>query len=255
MEDAATVNMLDRGTGEPTLVFLHYFGGSSQSWLAVIEHLADASRCIAPDLRGFGESPATVGQYAMTDYADDLEGMVEALGLARYILVGHSMGGKIALAFATRQPTGLRALMLVAPSPPSPEPMLELERSRLLTTHGERAAAEETARKITARPLASSQFEQIVADNLRSSEAAWRAWLKYGSREDFSRSMEKIAVPVLVIVGEADPVLSPRLLEQQVVNRIAGARLVIVPGAGHLLPFEAPEATAQLIRAEKIFIE
>ncbi|WP_164928911.1 alpha/beta fold hydrolase [Gloeobacter violaceus] len=243
------LKVLERGAGEPALVFLHYFGGSSQTWLAVIERLADAARCTTPDLRGFGASEAA-GQYAISDYTDDLERLVGALALTRYILVGHSMGGKIALAFAARQPAGLQSLVLVAPSPPSPEPMPEAERSRMLDTHGERAAAEETARKITARPLPGPQFEQVVADNLRTSEAAWRAWLQHGSREDFSDSMDKIALPVLVIVGEADPVLSPRLLEQQVVGRIAGARLVTVPDAGHLLPLEAPEATARHIRSE-----
>ncbi len=249
-EDAATINVLERGAGEPVLVFLHYFGGSSETWTAVIDRLADSARCVAPDLRGFGESEA-VGQYAMADYADDLEGMVEALGLTRYIVVGHSMGGKIALAFAMRQPAGLQSLILIAPSPPSHEPMPESERSRLLSTHGERAAAEETARKIAVSPLTNVQFEQVVADNLRTSEAAWRAWLKYGSREDFAGSMDKITVPVLVIVGEADPVLPPRLIKEQVVSRIAGARLVTVPGTGHLLPLENPEATAQLIRTER----
>ncbi|MBC7879916.1 MAG: alpha/beta hydrolase [Anaerolineae bacterium] len=248
VEDEATINLLDCGAGESTLIFLHYFGGSSRTWLEVIEHLKDNSRCIAPDLRGFGESQPTAGQYAMADYADDLEGMIQALGLTRYILIGHSMGGKIALAFAVRQPTGLQSLVLIAPSPPTPEPMSETERSRLLSTHGERTSAEETAHKIAVRPLSSSQFNQVIDDNLRSSEAAWRAWLKHGSREDLSSSVAKINVPTLVIIGGADPVLSPHLIEQQVVNQIVGAHLEIVSGAGHLLPFEAPKTIAEHVR-------
>ena len=233
-----------------SLVFLHYFGGSSRAWCAVIERLAGDYHCVAPDLRGFGDSAATETGYTMSGMADDVAELIGSLRLKRYALVGHSMGGKIALALAARQPPGLESLVLLSPSPPTPEPMDESERTRLLDAHGDRAAAEETVRRIVVQPLSDQAHEGVIEDNLRSSRTAWRAWLERGSREDIAVLMPKVNVPVLVGVGAADPVLPAALLEREVVRRIAGggARLAVVPGkVGHLLPLEAPQATAELI--------
>ncbi len=87
---------------------------------------------------------------------------------------------------------------------------------------------------------------------MRSSRPAWRAWLERGSREDISALMPKVTMPVLVVAGAADQVLPAGLLEREVMRRIAGARLAVVPGnVGHLLPLEAPQATAELIRESR----
>lgn len=238
-----------RGEGEIALVFLHYFGGSSRAWAGVIAGLADTYRCIAPDLRGFGASETTDDRYSVGAGADDVAALIAALHLTRYAVVGHSMGGKIALALAARCPPGLESLVLVAPSPPTPEPIPDAERARLLAGYGERAAAEATLGKITAYPLPPALHAQAVADTLRSSHPAWRWWLERGSREDLSALMGQIALPTRVIAGGEDAAMTAPLLEREVVRRIAGATLAILPGAAHLIPLEAPEETARLIRA------
>ena len=237
-----------------TLLFLHYFGGSSQSWIEVIDVLACDYTCVAPDLRGFGGSEGSAAaSYTVKDYADDVAALVDDLKLKRYVLIGHSMGGKIALQFAARQPSGLASLVLLAPSPPTPEPMEDAERTRLLAGHGVRFAAEETARKITAHPLAASVSKMIVEDNLRSSRPAWLAWLDHGSREDISGEVSSIKVPVMVVAGAADPVITATLLEREVVRRVAGARLAVLSNVGHLLPLEDPKTVAALIRERSQF--
>ena len=132
-------------------MFLHHFGGSSRAWSEVINQLGDDYHCVAPDLRGFGDSDAPAANYSIKDYADDVAGLVEVLKLKRYVLIGHSMGGKIALYYAAQKPSGLELLVLLAPSPPVPEPMDEAERRRLLTT----TATEMTPNKLSATsPLA-----------------------------------------------------------------------------------------------------
>ncbi len=238
------------GSGaRPSLVLLHYFGGSSGAWAEVSVRLASRYHCLAPDLRGFGESAAPAGGCTLNDYADDVAALIEAASVNSYVLVGHSMGGKIALALAARRPASLRALVLLAPSPPTPEPIPDEERARLLDTHGDRRAAEETVRHITHRPLAAPVFARCVADNLRASLPAWRAWLEAGSREDISEAMARIDVPTLVVAGAADAPLTAPLLEREVVGRLADARLTTLPDAAHLLPLEAPAAVAGLIDA------
>lgn len=231
----------------PAVVFLHYFGGSGRSWAEVVGGLGSQVRCVAPDLRGFGETAAPETGYAVDDYADDLAALIVALELREYILVGHSMGGKIALAHAARRPIGLRFLLLLAPSPSTPEPMAADERARLLTTHGDRAAAVETISSITHLPLPAPLLEQAVADNLRSSSAAWRAWLEQGSREDIADRMGNVDAPVSVLVGRNDPVMPRPVLQRDVADRVGGT-LTVASDAGHLLPLESPETVIDALR-------
>ena len=242
------LNIVERGKGTPSLIFLHYFAGSSASWSEVMTQLQETTHCIAPDLPGFGESQP-IAERTVEAVAVVIAEMIHQLDLQHYILIGHSMGGKVALALASTQPPGLQSLILLAPSPPTPEPIAVSERSHLLQTYGIRSAAEETAHKITAQDLSQSAFDRVVQDNLRSSQEAWQAWLECGSRQDISSTMTTITVPVLVIVGAEDSVIPQALLQQEVVNSIANAQLVVVPNAGHLLPLEAPQAIVELIQA------
>ncbi len=234
----------------PALVFLHYFGGSSESWRQVITQLENDFYCLALDLRGFGQSEDSEKNHQVKDYVDDLAELIAVLKLEHYALVGHSMGGKIALGFAARNPAGLESLILFAPSPPTPEPMSDEERIRLLTTYGNRVAAEETLRKITAQPLPPEIFEQAVADNLRSSENAWKAWLKIGSVEDISRNTAQVGVPTLVAAGEKDESMTAALLNSEIVQHLKKVKLVTIPESKHLLPLEAPAVVANLIREQ-----
>lgn len=246
-------NRRSEDIGRPALILLHYFGGSSRSWDQVINLLADEHTCIAPDLRGFGNSasfgPRTTN-FTLKDYADDIAALVEHLEIKRYALIGHSMGGKVALKLASCQPPHLHSLILLAPSPPTPEPISDADRTRLLATHGDAPAAEEILCKATAHSLPDSLRDLFLEDNLRASQEAWRAWLEHESRADISSSMTNIAVPTLVVSGAADEVLETSLIEREVVQRIGGARLFVVPDAGHLLPLESPSAVADLIREQ-----
>ncbi len=244
-----TLNVEEQGQGPHTLIFLHYFGGSAQTWREVSAALAHQAHCIALDLKGFGASDAPLTGYTMAEQANDLAAVIEALKLKRYTLVGHSMGGKIALAFAARPCDDLQELILVAPSPPTPEPMSAAERERLLSGYGQRQAAEATLHKITVQPLSTAQRESIIADNLRSSQAAWRAWLETGSREDISAQMANVQVPVTVIAGSTDPVIDLDLIKHEVLSRFAHESLITLAQIGHLSPLEAPEQLAGAIGA------
>lgn len=247
------LNVFEAGVGNynktrPSLIFLHYFGGSSLAWTEVIEELESDYHCVAPDMRGFGASDALPEKYTVKDYADDVANLIRALEIENYVLIGHSMGGKIAMALAARNPKNLQSLILLAPSPPTPEPMKEDERAKLLETYGNRRVATERVCKAAGEKLSGEVFERAINDNLRSSEAAWKWWLESGSREDVSAEINQINVPVLVAAGENDDAMTPELLRREVVRRIKGARLVVVPEVKHLLPLEAPATVAKLIR-------
>lgn len=233
-----------------TFVYLHYWAGSGRAFQAVAERLASSYTVLMPDLGGFGDAPAPAGGYTVDAYADEVAAFVAARQLQQYVLVGHSMGGKIALALAARQPAGLRGVALLSPSPPTPEPMTDADRKASLHAWGQRAAAEQTLRHITARPLAAAQRQHIIDDNLRSSRAAWDAWLLHGSRENLTARLRHIQVPCTIVAGDQDAVMSPSVHGLETLPLLPeGTPLEIISGAGHLLPYEAPEEVAALLRA------
>ena len=219
-----------------TWVLLHYFGGSARSWDPVAAALD--GNCVAPDLRGFGDAPPG-GAMRVADYADDAAPLLRDGS----ILVGHSMGGKIAMALAARRPPGLRGLVLVAPSPPGPEPMGDEARAKLRTAWGDPAAARQVAQGIS-RHQDGPAFDRIVADHLRASLAGWLAWLDNGSREDLRAIARQVDVPMLVVAGADDAALGPAVQERETMPFLPGAALHMVEGSSHLVPLDAPERLA-----------
>ncbi|WP_133274346.1 alpha/beta fold hydrolase [Hymenobacter radiodurans] len=233
----------------PAFICLHYWAGSRREWAAVAAELAPDYACLTPDLGGFGSAPAPVGGYSVQAYAEAIAAYIREQGVRTYILVGHSMGGKIALALAAQQPVGLRGLALISPSPPSPEPMTDEERTTSLHAYGNPQAAARTLAHITARPLPEDTNAQVIEDNLRTTRAAWDAWLLHGSRENILAQMPLITVPAVVLAGDADAVMSPSLHGLETLPHLPpNTPLEIIGGAGHLLPLEAPQEVATLLR-------
>ena len=241
------LNVREQGNGLLTLVFLHYFGGSAREWQGVMNQLSGEHRCIAIDLRGHGDSDAPSTGYAVDDMADDVADLLNSLGVEDFVLVGHSMSGKVAFALASRQPVGLQSLLLISPSPPVPEPIPADERQKLLAGYGKRLAAEKMVKNTTAVPVSEAVQVQIIADNLRTAKPAWDAWLLQGSNEDISARMADINVPVRIIVGSEDRALPPYVQRTMTLPYLADVALEIADGAGHLLPWEVPDGLAKFI--------
>ena len=226
-----------------TYVALHYWAGSGREFELLTPLLPPGGRLLAPSLPGFGDQAAPEDfDYSVASYADWVAQYIADNKLEDYHLIGHSMSGKISLALAARRPAGLRGLLLLSPSPPTPEPISDEDRAASLAAYGQPAEAEKTFTKITSIPLAEDWHAQVVADNLRTTQAAWDAWLLRGSREDISALMPQIEVPCRLLVGENDRAVTPEAQRQQTLPLLpAGSAMVVVPGAGHLLPLEAPE--------------
>ncbi|NYE63635.1 pimeloyl-ACP methyl ester carboxylesterase [Duganella sp. 1224] len=244
------MHIKERGGDGPALVFLHYWGGSSRTWTEVISALPADYHTIAPDLRGWGQSGAREGDaYALADFAGDVEQLVADLGLKRYVLVGHSMGGKIAQLLASRRPPGLAGLVLVAPSPPTPLALPPEARAAMAAAYDTPASVGMAIdHMLTAKPLTAAQREQVVADSLRGTPEARAAWPAHTSREDISAEVQRIAVPTMVVAGELDKVDPVAVLAAELLPRIPQATLYVLPGCGHLSPLEAPQALATVIR-------
>jgi pimeloyl-ACP methyl ester carboxylesterase len=233
----------------PTFLALHYWAGAGHEYDHLRSLLPAGTALLAPDLPGFGAQAVPMGfDYSVRAYADWVTEFVATQKLEEYVLIGHSMGGKIALALAARQPAGLRGLVLLSPSPPTPEPISEEDRAASLAAYGQHLEAEKTATKIVIRPVAKEVRQMVIADNLRTSRAAWDAWLEHGSKEDISALMPAIQVPCHLLVGDADHAIPLAAQRQQTFPLLpAGSPLVVVPEAGHLLPIEVPDIILEVL--------
>jgi pimeloyl-ACP methyl ester carboxylesterase len=247
--DDIELNVREQGQGENALLFLHYWGGSSRTWCEVIERLKNDFRCIAYDHRGWGNSDSSPSDYRIEDLAHDAQALIRKLGLRRYALVGHSMGGKIAQLLASWHPPGLEALILVAPSPPVPMAVPEEQRKQMIESYGTRQAVELLIEHVlTAVPIPEKFREMIIEDTLRGAPQAKRAWPEAGMIEDISSAVLNINVPTLVLAGENDQVERVATLEQELIPRIRDAQMRVIPRSDHLSPLEVPDEIAAGIR-------
>lgn len=248
LSNGLSLHVEERGEGDPSLVFLHYWGGSSRTWKHVTARLAPHFRTIAIDHRGWGDSEAPAAGYSLADLAADAEGVIDRLSLQRYVLVGHSMGGKVAQLMASRSPARLAGLVLVAPSPPQPMAMPPQTRQIMMGAYANRETVEAAIDNVlTAKPLSAEDREQVIADSLRGSPQAKLAWPSATSLEDITAQVAAINVPTLVIAGERDRVDTPELLQAELLSRIPGAVMHVLPCTGHLSLLESPGALASLI--------
>jgi pimeloyl-ACP methyl ester carboxylesterase len=234
--------------GEPTaLVFLHYWGGSRRTFAPVIARLASGSAVVSFDHRGWGAARGLPGPYGIGQLADDVLDVVGELGLGRYVLAGHSMGGKVAQLAASRQPDGLAGLVLIAPAPP--RPAVDAQAADALShAYDSRATVSDALEHVlTHRPLPASLREQVITDSLAAGDDARLAWPQHGIIEDITAAASAIDVPVQVLAGQYDQVEPAASLEANLLPVIAGARMTVIEGAGHLSPLEVPGQVAHLL--------
>lgn len=243
----------ERGRGLP-VVLLHGFPLSLEIWRDVASLLEDAGRLVTPDLRGHGASEAPPGPYSMDALAEDVMGLADALGLRRFVLGGHSMGGYVAFRVAARWRERLAGLVLVA------------TRAEADTQEGRarRQAAIDKIQREGGRAFVQEFVPGLLSEGTRLSrpdlverllEVASRVpdHVLVGclagmmERPDSSELLDHLDLPSLVVAGEQDAVV-PLASSRAMAEALPRARLVVVRGAGHLPNAEAPEATAAALR-------
>lgn len=238
-----------QGQGEIALVLMHYLGGSHRTWFPALPYLDRHCRCVALNTPGFGDA-ANVAGYDVESMVRQVDETIRELGLARVILVGHSMTGKVALALAARRPDYLEKLILVAPSPPTPQPMSEQDRQAQASYQGTRAEAERFVEGACSAALPDVVRDVAIADAQSASLAAWHAWPLSGSREDWRDRIGKIDIPALLVLGSEDGNVPGIEAQQEMMQtHFPQGRLEVINGAGHLMPMQTPQQLAALMLA------
>jgi pimeloyl-ACP methyl ester carboxylesterase len=234
----------DRGGGSGSLpvVLLHPFPFQRTFWTGTAQALSARRRVIALDARGFGESPAPDAPLSIADAADDLAALLDALAVPRAALVGMSMGGYTALAFAARHRDRLAALVLADTRAAADAPAARAGRAdavALIGSAGVTAYLEASLPRLLrpgAPPALVTQMRAWAETRARSLVAGIEA---LRDRPDRTSELAAIACPTLVVAGADEQVVPPSEM-QAMAAAIRGARFAAIAETGHLASVEAP---------------
>lgn len=246
----------ESGSGPETLIFAHGLLFDGDMFKAQIEALSPEYRCISFDFRGQGRSAIADAGYDMDSLAEDTAQLIKALDAAPCHFCGLSMGGFVGMRLAIGRPELIRSLMLLETSAEPEEPR-NVPRYRLLNImmrwFGVGAVVGRVlpilfGQKFLADSANATQIERFVR-RLKSAsrEGLSRAVKGVIDREGVVEELQHITCPTLVIVGDQDVATVPAR-SKRIHSRIAGSRMVVIPGAGHSSCIEAPQAVNSLLR-------
>jgi 3-oxoadipate enol-lactonase len=249
--DGVAVAVDVRGEGSPVL-FVHGFPFDRTMWRHQLAGLSRWKR-IAPDLRGMGESSSGNAEYSMARYADDLVAVLNSVGVSQAVVCGLSMGGYIVFDLLRRYPERVRAVVLCDTRPQADTGDARRNRDELAALaaeSGPEAVAERLLPGLLAPATLTDQPEVMTQclDMARrcSVEGIVGALRAMRDRSDSTPLLGTIRVPTLVVVGAEDRVTPPAVAEAMA-RAISGARLAIIPEAGHVAPLEQPLATGRVL--------
>lgn len=236
-----------RGQGTP-LVLLHGFPLDHHLWDEVVPLLEDTFDMVIPDLRGFGESTTVESSYTMDDYAADIAGLLDRLGIQKAAIVGHSMGGYVVLAFARLYPERVSGLGLVSSQVLADAPERKEGRYKSaadVSENGIGSVVETMTPKFTADERLQSYARASME---RQSPAAYIGALKaMAERADSTPLLSSFNFPVVVIHGDADALIAIDRA-REVKAAVPHAHVVEIGGAGHMPMMEAKEQTAAALK-------
>jgi 2-succinyl-6-hydroxy-2,4-cyclohexadiene-1-carboxylate synthase len=236
----------------PAAVLLHGFTHTGASWDPVVAALGERYRALALDIRGHGSASARMPV--------TLEGVLEDVGALtpeRFTLVGYSMGGRIALHAALALPERIERLVLIGASPGIADPAdreARLENDERLAAGIEGMDIDAFARRWAQTPVLAGQSPEVLAaaqaDRLRNHPASLARALRglgTAALPSLWERLREIRVPVALVVGERDEKF--RAIAAEMAAKLPDAAVVVVPGAGHAVHLEAPDATAAAVVA------
>ncbi len=271
---ARRLHYLDTGSGERTFVLVHGMGGRWQHWLETIPSLAEHARVLAIDLPGFGQSEPPAAGASLDGFADAVAELIGDLGIERAVFVGHSMGGPIALRFASRHPDLAEAIVLVCGAVFQFSALLGLREILRFVAERPRESVAIAAEIATAGLPAPAGLRRLIASSPRlrrlflapyvfdpaslPSESA--ALIVDGAgapgvlptaraigRSDPREGTEAVSCPILSIAAEHDRI-APLADTEAFQDEVPRARTVVLEGCGHMAMLERAEAfNAQLL--------
>jgi pimeloyl-ACP methyl ester carboxylesterase len=243
----------DHGTGLP-LLFLHAFPLNRSMWSPQVTALSRQFRTITVDLRGHGESDAPLWNFSLDHYADDVCALLDHLAIPQAVLVGLSMGGYVSLAFSRTYGNRMMGLVLADTRAQADSPEGRAGRLNLAQTaykQGTDAVADIMLPKLLgATSLRQNpQLVEYVRQTIRQTPVSGVLvdLMAMADRPDSVAHLRTLTCPTLVVVGQEDHT-TPLADAHVMTTEIPGARLAVIPAAGHLSNLEQPDVFNDLVR-------
>jgi len=225
------------------VVFLHGVMDSMHSFDPVLPYVPPAIHAFALTKRGHGDADRPARGYSTRDFASDLARFLDAVGVQRAFIVGHSMGATNAQRFALDQPARTAGLVLAGSfaSYKANAGLVEFWESSVsqLRDPIDAAFAREFQASTLAGPIAPQFFELVMRECLKVPASVWRQAFEGFMEDDFSRELDAIDAPTLLIWGERDAFV-PRRDQEIALDAIANAALAVYPSTGHAVHWEQP---------------
>ncbi|KRF06921.1 hypothetical protein ASG88_18500 [Nocardioides sp. Soil777] len=224
-------------TGSPTgdpVVFVHAYVESWRYFEAVLGHLPASLHGLAPTQRGHGDADAPEDGYGVEDFAADLVGFMDALGLGSAALVAASSGGLVAQVVASTRPDRVPALVLISsPVHLGDHPAVGAMWKEVagLEDPLDRAFVEDFVRSTSPASMPDDLVDVLVEESLKAPARVWRETLRGLIRTDARADLGRIAAPTLLVVGSEDELVGDD--QDELLAGIPDARLVVYDGVGH----------------------
>jgi len=238
------LNYAEQGRGE-AIVFLHGWPDSWFSFSRVLALLPARYHALAPDQRGFGDSDRPAGGYGIASLADDVRAFLDAVGIERATLVGHSFGSFVARRLALVYPERVARLVLIGSGLAALNPVTREVQTALreLPDPVPAAFAREFQASTVQFPVPEAFFERIIFESMKLPGPLWREVLDNLLAYEDATQLASVAAPTLLLWGAQDA-LFPREDQERLVAAIPGATLKIYRDTGHCPNWERPEAVA-----------
>jgi pimeloyl-ACP methyl ester carboxylesterase len=241
--DDISLAYTDTGVGRP-IVLIHGYPFNRSLWNEQVAALSNSYRIIVPDLRGFGESDASIGPATMNRMAEDVAYLLDHLEIPRAVIGGLSMGGYVTLAFYKQFPSRVRGLVLAdtrAQADTEEAKQTRAQQAEKALSEGMAGIADAMLPKLLTPETVSKRPEIVkrVRDMMLKTkpEGAAAALLGMAEREDQTELLSRITAKTLIIVG-AEDVITPVADSEKMHIAIAGSRLVVLESAGHVSNLE-----------------
>jgi 3-oxoadipate enol-lactonase len=230
------------GEGQP-LVFIHGLGSSTRDWESQVPEFSKSFKVVAFDLRGHGQSDKPAGPYTMSQYSDDLAGLLRALNITSAHIVGISLGGGIAFQFAIVHPTQVKTMTIVNSAPTLGDPAQvkpEIERRvGIVQQMGMRAMGQALAPALFPKPEHAALRETFIARWAENDPPAYMDATRALDGWDVTDKLGSIQIPTLVISADQD--YTPVAVKEAYVKLMPDAQLVVIADAHHATPIERPQ--------------
>lgn len=235
------------GKGTP-LVLLHGFPLDHHLWDDIVPLLEDRFDLIIPDLRGFGGSSTLDSFSAMEDYALDVAGLLDHIGVQKAAIAGHSMGGYIALAFARLFPERVSGLALIASQVLADAPERREGRYKSAAEVADKGIAS-VVETMTPKFTPDVRLQEFARKSMEMQQpAAYIGALRaMAERVDSTPLLSSLRIPLVIVHGDADALI-PIDRAREVKAAVKDAHLVELSGVGHMPMKEAAEKTAEALK-------